>query len=106
MQTPGSGRARRGTGTAPRRVQGPRPCYVLFSKALPEDVEIVGSTRRADEALKMLDNGTASDLQDPHGQVIRNRLTIRGGGVLESAPPLSLLVVYSNDQQGCSPHDT
>lgn len=43
----------------PKRVQGPRPAYILLSAELPEDVEIVGSTRKAEEALEAIDKGTA-----------------------------------------------
>lgn len=60
VPTPTPGRARRGTGTAPRRVQGPRPCYVLLTDALPEGVEVVGATRKAEEALEAIDSGRAS----------------------------------------------
>lgn len=41
------------------RTNKPRPLYVLLSKALPDDVEIVGTTRKAEDALESIDTGNA-----------------------------------------------
>lgn len=41
------------------RNTGPRPAYLLLNEPLPDGVEIVGSTRKAEEALEAIDTGTA-----------------------------------------------
>jgi hypothetical protein len=59
VANPARGRAKRGEGTGPRRVQGPRPCYILLSDVLPDGVEVVAATRKAEEALQAIDSGKA-----------------------------------------------
>lgn len=49
--------------TAPKRVNGPRPAYLMFNKPLPEDIKLVAVTRKAEEALKMIDDGAAGSYQ-------------------------------------------
>lgn len=46
------------TATA-KRVNGPRPLYLLWNQPLPEGLELVGSTRKAEEALEAIDSETA-----------------------------------------------
>lgn len=43
----------------PKRTNGPRPAYLLTNKPLPDDLEIVGITRKAEDALAAIDSGTA-----------------------------------------------
>lgn len=48
---------------APRkqvRNTGPRPAYLLLNQPLPEGLEIVSSTRKAEEALEAIDSGEAA----------------------------------------------
>ena len=44
---------------APSRQGGPRPCYLLLNAALPDGIEVVGSTRKAEEALEAINSGNA-----------------------------------------------
>jgi uncharacterized protein YfaS (alpha-2-macroglobulin family) len=49
--------------TKPRvqvRNTGPRPAYLLLNQPLPEGFEVVGSTRKAEEALEAIDSGSAA----------------------------------------------
>lgn len=41
------------------RNNGPRPAYLLLSEPLPEGIEVVGVTRKAEEALEAIDTGNA-----------------------------------------------
>lgn len=47
----------------PKRKQvrntGPRPAYLMLSEPLPDGVEVIGATRKAEEALEQIDSGTA-----------------------------------------------
>ena len=44
--------------TAPRQNK-PRPCYILLDGELPEGLNVVSSTRKAEEALEAIDAGEA-----------------------------------------------
>lgn len=52
-----------GNKSKPKRKQvrntGPRPAYLLLSQPLPEGIEVVGVTRKAEEALEAIDSGDA-----------------------------------------------
>lgn len=51
--------AKEPTADKPKRVNGPRPAFLMFNKPLPDDIELVAVTRKADEALEMIDEGQA-----------------------------------------------
>lgn len=38
----------------------PRPAYILLSAPLPEGVEVIGATRKAEEALEAIDRDEAA----------------------------------------------
>jgi hypothetical protein len=44
---------------AASRQNQPRPAYLLLTQPLPENFEIVRSTRKAEEALEAIDKGEA-----------------------------------------------
>lgn len=58
-QAPNTAPTKDGEKKKPARQNMPRPAYLLLNAPLPEGVEVVDVTRKAEEALTAIDTGKA-----------------------------------------------